>query len=444
MAGTKPACGAQSLAEAAAAWLPTSDPVAAARILAILQQVAANGADPIAELREALGRWFGPRVAVAVPVPTRGTPVAASCGGQSHLVFETLPAHRQPTLWPQRPKRLPDELFSSWLWRSAVAAGTPPRMFASQALGGPCEDPDRDVKLTILHHLAQRSGQARADLAGGLLQVSATANYDTPSSLAENVLLLDDTFLLARAGCDRLGRANAALQYCPLCFQTDARPYFRRAWRLAHMTVCLEHGCRLHDRCWQCDKPVAPLSQRTTGLSPRCYRCLAVLCDAPPCPSSVRPRQAALQQMLIFVATRVPPHDRGIHVAALRRHFRHDIGGWVAERERAVARLSPASAKEWFGEPANGRHAVHLQMLVEGAAPEGMYPVATRARRRGGRMAAAQQAYAEDEPTDTNRKRALPDYSDTARTAIWNVISGQRDLTEASARQGVQSAEQNR
>lgn len=193
MAGTKPDGGAQSLAEAAAAWLPTSDPVAAANIFAILQQIATISADPIAELREAMGRWFGLRVAVAMPAQTHGTPVAAGGGGQSRLVFETLPTHREPTLWPQRPKRLPDELFSSWLWRSAVAAGTPPRMSASQALGGPCADPDRNVKLTILQHLAQRTGQTSAHLAGGLLQVSATANYDTPSSLAENVLLLDDT-----------------------------------------------------------------------------------------------------------------------------------------------------------------------------------------------------------------------------------------------------------
>jgi hypothetical protein len=455
MTGTKPDCGAQSLVEMAAAWLPTSDPVAAARILAILQQIATNGADPMAELREAMGCWFGGRVAVAMPMPMHGTTVAMKpvatepvatepIAAESRLVFETLPAHREATLWPQRPKRLPDELFSSWLWRSAVAASTPPRMFASQALGGPCNDPDRDVKLTILRRLAQRTGQTSAHLAGGLLQVSATANYDIPSSLAENVLLIDDKFLLARAGCDRLGRANVALQYCPLCFQTDARPYFRRGWRLAHMAVCLEHGCRLHDRCWRCDKQVAPLSQRTTDPDPRCSRCLAVLADAPPCLSRARTRQAALQQMLIFVATRVPPHDRRIHVAALRRHFRHDIGGWVAEREHAVGRLSPASAQEWFGAPANGKHALDLQMLVEGAAPEGMYPIATRARRRGARIAAAQSAYGEDQQANTGRKRPLPDYSDTARTAIWNIISGQRDLMEASARQGVQSADQKR
>jgi hypothetical protein len=35
MAGTQQGDGAQSLTEAAAAWLPTSDPVAAARILAM-------------------------------------------------------------------------------------------------------------------------------------------------------------------------------------------------------------------------------------------------------------------------------------------------------------------------------------------------------------------------------------------------------------------------
>jgi hypothetical protein len=246
----------------------------------------------------------------------------------------------------------------------AVAAGTPARIFASQALGGPCDDPDRDVKLTILRRLAQRTGQTSAHLAGGLLQVSNSANYDTPSSLAENVLLLDDKFLLGRAGCDRLGRANSVLQYCPLCLQTDSRPYFRRAWRLAHMAVCLAHSCRLHDRCWQCDKQVAPLSQRTTGRSPRCSRCLAVLCDAPPCPSSARTRQAALQQMLIFVATRVPAQDRVIHVTALKRYFGHDIRGWVAERERAVGRLSPASAKEWFGEPARRRPTLRTTRLI--------------------------------------------------------------------------------
>jgi hypothetical protein len=129
--------------------------------------------------------------------------------------------------------------------------------------------------------------------------------------------------------------------------------------------------------------------------------------------------------MLIFVATRVPAQDRVIHVTALKRYFGHDIRGWVAERERAVGRLSPASAKEWFGEPAHAKHAVQLQMPVEGATPEGIYPVATRARQRGGRLAAAQKAYAENDKADTGRKRAFPEYSDAARTAIWNIISRQ-------------------
>jgi hypothetical protein len=422
MAGNRRDDGVQSLMEAAAAWLPTLDPAVAARILTILQQVATYGGDPIAELREGIARWFGPRVELAMPVQGSHSPVAPD----SRLVFETLATHREPTLWPQRPKRLPDELFSSWLWRSAVAAGAPPRMFASQALGGACEDPDRDVKLTVLRSLAQRSGQTSAHLAAGLLQVSASANYDTPSSLAENVLLLDDTFLLTRTGRDRLGRPNSVLQYCPLCFQTDARPYFRRAWRLAHMAVCLEHSCRLHDRCWQCEKQVAPLTQLTTGSSPRCSKCLAVLCEAPPCPSFAHTRQAALHQMLIFVATRTPRQDRGIHVTALKRHFRHDIGGWVAERERVVANLSPGSAKDWFGDPANGKHSLDLQMLVEGAAIDGIYPVATGARRRGGRMAAAQTTSAEDALANTGRGQPLPEYSDTARTVIWNIILDQQ------------------
>jgi hypothetical protein len=316
-------------------------------------------------------------------------------------------------------------------------------MFASHALGGPCDDPDRDVKVTILRRLAQRTGQTSAHLAAGLLQYVPMADYDTPSSLAENVLLRDDRFVLTRAGCDPQGRANSVLQYCPSCFQTDSRPYYRRAWRLAHMAVCIEHGCRLVDRCWQCDKQVAPLSQRKTSPAPSCSRCFAALSDAPVRSSRAHRRQTALQQMLIFVAIRVPIRDRHLHVTALRHHFGANMAGWVAEREGVIAEMLPAAANKWFGEPVNANHALYLQMLVEGAAQEGMHPIANRARRRGRRMA-TEKAIVDDDQIDTGRKRPLPDYSETARTAIWNIISGQRDLMEESARQGVQSADQNR
>jgi hypothetical protein len=129
------------LARAAEAWLPAHDRDARALILAFLREVEDDGADPIAELRDGTRRWFGARAASALPAPRR-EPVQAE---SDTIALEPLSATRHPTMWPQRPKRLTDEIFSSWLWRTAVAAGVPPYRFARDVLGTPGDDVDRDV-----------------------------------------------------------------------------------------------------------------------------------------------------------------------------------------------------------------------------------------------------------------------------------------------------------
>lgn len=156
---------------AAEAWLPTTDAIARARILVILRQIAATGADPIAELRDGLHRWFGARAAAAMPSGT-SQPHATS---DTSLLLEPLNRLRQPTLWPQRPKRLPDELFSSWLWRVSVAAGVPPRQFARQALGISCDDVNCDVASPTVRRLAQVTGQKTGHLAGDRASGGRTA-----------------------------------------------------------------------------------------------------------------------------------------------------------------------------------------------------------------------------------------------------------------------------
>jgi|GEM_PF-2438815 len=52
---------------------------------------------------------------------------------------------------------------------------------------------------------------------------------------------------------------NPALKVCPLCLQ--AQPYLRLIWRLLPVTVCLEHGCFLQDRCSACGAMLTPVSQ---------------------------------------------------------------------------------------------------------------------------------------------------------------------------------------
>ena len=49
-------------------------------------------------------------------------------------------------------------------------------------------------------------------------------------------------------------RRRFGLQCCPRCL-VEAR-YFRRLWRLAFATLCIEHRCELIDRCRQCGAPL--------------------------------------------------------------------------------------------------------------------------------------------------------------------------------------------
>lgn len=188
-----------------------------------------------------MSRWFGPRAAAALP--PRASRIQERAGAL--LPLEPLHTLRRPTLWPQRPKRLPDELVSSWSWRTAVAAGVPPRVFARQVIGGDGSDIDRDIGEAMLQRLAKVTGQTTGRLAGGLLRMAPDASYDAQSSLAENVVLSDERFLLTRGGHDPWGRPKAALQYCPACLAADGRPYFRRSWRLSSSAWTMDAACTI-------------------------------------------------------------------------------------------------------------------------------------------------------------------------------------------------------
>jgi len=354
-----------SLVEAVEAWLPTPDPHAKAMILSFLRQAAASGLDPIAVLRDGLWTWFGPRVSRALLTPSRGAAPTAP----GVMEFEPLKTPRRPTMWPQRPKRIPGELFASWLWRTAVAAGVPPCEFAGEELGRAIDDIDRDVAPTTLRRLALVSGQSFAHLAGGTLSTTIKGVEDTPASVAESVLLQDGRFLLVRRGHDRQGRELPVLQYCPKCLETDPRPYFRRVWRFSPMAVCIKHGCRLHDRCWNCAAAIEPIEQRAIDVQPRCATCGVMLSEAKHINSMLfRPRQRALSALLFYLGAQISADERGIHLDALSSRFRGVAKSSVAVREQCLATLRPSNMEIWFGTATHIEHAASLRMLAEGIA----------------------------------------------------------------------------
>ena len=327
------------LARAAEAWLPAQDRNARALILAFLREVEDAGADPIAELRDGAQHWFrstrGCSSAHAAPRSQR-KPTAA----RSHL--EPPSATRHPTMWPQRPKRLTDEIFSSWLWRTAVAAGVPSYRFARDVLGKPGDDVDRDVAPATQRRLAQLSGQTFEHLAGGTLSETVIVTQETPAGLTEDALLRDGRFLLNGENSDRLGRPRPVLQYCPRCLETDARPHFRRGWRFAHAVVCVDHGCRLHDRCWKrVYGAISPRASRVVDARPRCPACDAQLGGAPLVDATrARPRQRALHAMLFYLAARIAPEER---LLCISRHAVRNVSA-TAQRPRSCNANEASSA----------------------------------------------------------------------------------------------------
>lgn len=319
---------------ALARWLPHDDR-GRALALDLVEAVERLGLDPAAELL-AQHRRFCPAQADAIP--------GGELASDAAVRIEPLADASGPCLWPHRPKRLAGELFSSWLWRAADAAGAPPRRFAAEALagrGGP--DPDRGTPPSVVRRLASVSGQRPASLLGGLLVARAGADDDPLAGAVDMALLHGDPLLLRRRPGGR--SVDPVLQYCPACLATDRVPHFRRRWRLALDAACVEHGVRLRDGCWSCGAVVAPLAGTGTAAAPACHRCGAVLPEAPrqPVGALARTRQRVLWAMLRRVALHAGPAAQATHLRALSATGLGGGNAGAAERVRAIARLEPGS-----------------------------------------------------------------------------------------------------
>ena len=343
------------LDEDARAWLPTGgDPRAHEAIVVLLARVAATGVDPIAALRDAVERWFGREAATALP-PSASTGSPHAGGDDGAITLEPLPPLRRPTMWPQRPKRLPGELFSSWLRRAAVAAGVAPYRFALEAIGRRLADPDRGVSDATLHRLALATGQSVEDLAGGTLRPAWSSERPSCDSGARrarrsgaeqdrlaavhDVVLRDGRLVLTRASSTRDGRPRPLLQYCPRCLAEDDPPRFYRSWRLMHEVACPRHRCRLLDVCWWCNGAhLDPLAQRTALSHPSCAACEAALADAPvqDAPATVLRLQRDLARFLHRVAADVAPKSQPVYLDRLALRL-VTAERSVAARERAPA-----------------------------------------------------------------------------------------------------------
>lgn len=170
---------------------------------------------------------------------------------------------------------LPDELFSMWLVRAALAQGCDP-MHLTGALWPRWRawtvDLDRGINEHRMTILAARSGVDASRLEGATLRPVLAA-------VAPSVKPEQATWPWVLAQGSRNRRRCGGLQFCPPCLAEDMTPYFRRSWRLAWHVGCVRHRTLLADHCGHCHALVEPHRVRT---------CDATLCRCPSCGHDLR------------------------------------------------------------------------------------------------------------------------------------------------------------
>lgn len=169
---------------------------------------------------------------------------------------------------------LDDELLTSFLIRNAHANGLPVWRFTR--IFWPKRqmwnvDLDRSCHEDLICSISSLSGVSEERIREMRLVEFVQALGDGKEEVAVRPWLL-------AVGCHWQYRTLHGVQYCPLCLAEDARPYFRKSWRLAFSVVCSEHHVRLRDACPRCAAPVLPHRTWPRKID-RCTTCGWMLTD---------------------------------------------------------------------------------------------------------------------------------------------------------------------
>ena len=280
------------------ALLPHDDPGVRQVIFHLLSIGVRDGLDLLPRFRDALRGFPECRPCSAEPVDGAG------------LEMEALGTPHRATLWPYRPKRRPDELLSSWLWRIARGLGAPPKRFAIDAIGTCLGDVDRDIDDAAIARLAFFSGQSEEHLLRGTMRADAPIRSTDFRERVQRALLRHGDLVLNRS---RRGRSVPVIQYCPVCLGGDDTAYLRRGWRFSVEIVCHRDGCLLLDSCWRCGALLNPLAQTVPSSEFLCVKCSAPLARAPSlCLDQTTHDQVLVYHQLERLAFSISPDVIGI------------------------------------------------------------------------------------------------------------------------------------
>ena len=174
--------------------------------------------------------------------------------------------------WPIPQPLMADEIFSSFLVRSALAHGCSP--FALASAVWPTQrvwtrDIDRGLDQDSLAVLSRLAGLSVSALESSTLKAVADSIMRNSTGRIGTwpwVLVL---------GCRNRFHAGG-LQCCPVCMEQE-KPFYQIQWRLAWHTRCQRHRARLIDCCPNCSVPLQPSLLRPGDSIAQCHACKSKL-----------------------------------------------------------------------------------------------------------------------------------------------------------------------
>ena len=154
--------------------------------------------------------------------------------------------------WPIVIEPHDDELFSSWIFRLALANGQEPSIFHRLTIGGANKAWNQDIDVlrnaSIINQYSSKTGIPSQEiyklLLHNLLERLAVKKKERTNS----------RWLIPLNNRKRNLSAAGGIPFCSLCLKQDG--YFKQCWRLATTTVCIEHGIYLKEHCQNCRAPV--------------------------------------------------------------------------------------------------------------------------------------------------------------------------------------------
>mgnify|MGYP000462158113 CR=1 FL=1 len=173
--------------------------------------------------------------------------------------------------WPIAVEFKEDESLSSWLIRSALSLGCDPIVLTGwlwPKWRAWTFDLDRGLNTDKISELVKCSELNRSMFEAASL-LSSASKFSARDLPRHGVW----PWIQALGARNRLYRGGT--QYCPLCFDCDLTPYFRKHWRFSWVTACHKHAVQMIDRCPGCHMPIE--SHRLQALD------TAVLSQCPSC-----------------------------------------------------------------------------------------------------------------------------------------------------------------